>query len=70
MRFLVQWLMSERARKSVMPVQFWYFSIGGGVIVLAYAIHREDPVFITGQSIGITVYLRNLYFIHLEKRTR
>lgn len=68
MRFLVQWISSERARKSVMPVAFWYFSIAGGMILLSYAIYRRDPVFILGQSTGLFIYLRNLYLIHAEKR--
>ena len=66
-RFLVQWIASERARKSVMPVAFWYFSLGGGVLLLAYAIHIFDPVFILGQSGGIVIYSRNLYFIHRHR---
>ncbi|MDE2029649.1 MAG: lipid-A-disaccharide synthase N-terminal domain-containing protein, partial [Alphaproteobacteria bacterium] len=61
MRFVVQWIASERARQSVMPELFWYFSLGGGMIVLAYAIHRQDPVFILGQSLGLFIYVRNLY---------
>ena len=60
-RFLVQWLASERAGKSVMPVTFWYFSIAGAVLLLAYALHRRDPVFSLGQGAGLAVYLRNLY---------
>jgi lipid-A-disaccharide synthase-like uncharacterized protein len=62
-RFLIQWIASERRRQSVVPVAFWYFSIVGGVILLAYAIHRQDPVFILGQATGLLVYARNLYFI-------
>ena len=62
-RFLVQWLASERRRQSVVPVHFWYFSLGGGLILLAYAVHRLDPVFILGQLTGLFVYARNLYFI-------
>lgn len=62
-RFLVQWIASEREKRSVMPVAFWYFSIAGGLIVLAYAIYRRDPVFIAGQSFGCMIYLRNLWFI-------
>lgn len=68
-RFLVQWIASERRRRSVVPLPFWYFSIGGGVTLLAYAIHRADPVFIIGQAAGLFVYVRNLYFIH-GRRTR
>ena len=66
-RFLVQWIASERARKSVMPVIFWYFSLAGGVMLLAYAIYRGDPVFIMGQSLGVFIYLRNLWLIHADK---
>lgn len=67
-RFLVQWLSSERQRRSVIPVAFWYFSIAGGVTLLAYAIHRRDPVFILGQLTGVFIYARNLYFIARERR--
>jgi lipid-A-disaccharide synthase-like uncharacterized protein len=68
MRFVVQWIASERARKSVVPVAFWFFSIGGGVLLLAYALYRKDPVFIAGQAFGLVVYIRNLYFIIMEGR--
>jgi lipid-A-disaccharide synthase-like uncharacterized protein len=68
MRFVVQWIASERARKSVMPVAFWFFSIGGGILLLAYALYRRDPVFIAGQALGLLVYTRNLYFIILTGR--
>ena len=67
-RFFVQWIMSERLRRSVIPVAFWYFSILGGVTLLAYAIHREDPVFIAGQGLGLLVYARNLWFIWKERK--
>ena len=67
-RFLVQWIASERKGESVIPVAFWFFSIGGGATLLVYAIYRQDPVFITGQSVGLFVYLRNLYFIRRTKR--
>jgi lipid-A-disaccharide synthase-like uncharacterized protein len=70
MRFIVQWIASERARKSVMPDMFWYFSLGGGLIVLAYAVHKREPVFILGQLPGVVVYSRNLWFIHKHKRIR
>jgi lipid-A-disaccharide synthase-like uncharacterized protein len=63
-RFLIQWIASERRRESVIPVPFWYFSIAGGLILLAYAIYRLDPVFILGQGAGVFIYVRNLYFIH------
>ncbi len=63
-RFLVQWIASERRRRSVVPLAFWYFSIGGGLTLLAYAIYRRDPVFILGQGAGLFVYARNLWLIH------
>src|SRR2546428_13486649 len=61
-RFLIQWIASERLGKSVVPRAFWYFSIGGGVTVLCYALWRRGPVFILGQGAGLVVYARNLYF--------
>ncbi len=67
MRFLVQWIASERQRKSIIPHAFWYFSIFGGVTLLTYAIYREDPVFIVGQGAGLLIYARNLYFIHRRR---
>ncbi len=67
-RFLVQWLASEKAGKSIMPLLFWYLSIAGSVLLLAYSIHRKDPVFILGQSMGIFIYSRNLYLIRREKK--
>lgn len=63
-RFLVQWLVSEKQKQSVVPVAFWYFSIGGGMLLFAYSLYRLDPVFIAGQSLGVFVYSRNLYLIH------
>ena len=66
MRFVVQWIASERARASVIPVAFWFFSIGGGALLLVYALYRRDPVFIAGQALGLVVYLRNLYFIMIN----
>ena len=62
-RWIVQWLASERSAKSKVPVSFWYLSLVGGMITLAYAIYRRDPVFIAGQSIGAIVYVRNLMLI-------
>ena len=67
MRFVVQWIASERARRSVIPVAFWFFSIGGGALLLVYALYRRDPVFIAGQALGLVVSLRNLYFIAIHK---
>jgi lipid-A-disaccharide synthase-like uncharacterized protein len=69
-RFLIQWIASERARRSVMPVGFWYFSLVGGITLFFYAIHRGDPVFTLGQAGGLVIYARNLYFIIREKRQR
>lgn len=65
-RFLVQWLVSERQKKSIIPLAFWYFSILGGATLLSYAMYRRDPVFILGQSTGLIIYFRNLYFIRRE----
>jgi lipid-A-disaccharide synthase-like uncharacterized protein len=67
-RFVVQWIASERAGKSVVPLAFWLLSIGGGALLLAYALYRRDPVFIAGQAFGVFVYLRNLYFVMRERR--
>ena len=67
-RFLLQWIASERARDSVMPVAFWYFSLAGGVMLLAYALYRADPVFILGQALGVLIYVRNLWLIHAKRR--
>jgi lipid-A-disaccharide synthase-like uncharacterized protein len=69
-RFLVQWVQTERHRRSVVPVAFWYFSLAGGATLLAYAIYRLDPVFILGQGAGLLIYSRNLYFVHKERRGR
>jgi len=65
-RWLIQWIASERTAKSQMPMAFWYLSLIGGLITLAYAIYRRDPVFIAGQSIGALVYIRNLMLIHRQ----
>ncbi len=67
-RFLVQWLVSERQKRSIIPHAFWYFSLLGGATLLAYAIYKEDPVFIVGQGAGLLIYSRNLYFIRRSKR--
>jgi lipid-A-disaccharide synthase-like uncharacterized protein len=65
-RFLVQWVASERQRRSVVPTAFWYLSIIGGLLVLIYALWRRDPIFILGQSVGLVVYTRNLILIHTK----
>lgn len=67
-RFLVQWLASERAGRSVVPLAFWFFSIGGGLITLVYGIKQREPVIIMGQSLSIFIYVRNLMLIGREKR--
>ena len=63
-RFIVQWIYSENKKESVIPIAFWYLSIGGGVCLLTYAILRKDIVIITGQAFGIFIYLRNLFLIY------
>ena len=62
-RFVLQWLYSEYKKRSVIPVGFWYLSIVGSTLLFAYAIYRQDPVFIIGQAFGSIVYLRNLQLI-------
>jgi lipid-A-disaccharide synthase-like uncharacterized protein len=68
MRFLVQWIASERAGRSVIPLAFWWFSVVGGTLLLAYALYRKDAVFIIGQAFGVFVYLRNLHLVMRERR--
>ena len=67
-RFAVQWIASERENRMVIPLAFWFLSIGGGLLLLIYAIHRRDPVFIAGQAFGVFVYARNLYFELRDRR--
>lgn len=67
MRFLIQWIASEKARASIVPETFWYFSFAGGAMLLVYAIYRVDPVFIMGQATGLLIYSRNIYFIWSNK---
>lgn len=69
MRFVVQWLASERAKRSVVPIAFWFFSLGGGALLFIYAIKRQDPVFIAGQGLGLLIYIRNLWLIANERRS-
>ncbi len=66
-RFLIQWLVSERHKQSVVPIAFWFLSLGGSLTLLAYAIHRRDPVFILGQSMGFLIYTRNLVLIRRNR---
>jgi lipid-A-disaccharide synthase-like uncharacterized protein len=68
MRFLYQWFKSEQVKRSVVPEAFWYFSFLGGVTLLAYAVHKHDPVFILGQASGLLIYSRNIWLIWNEKR--
>ena len=70
MRFFVQWLHSEKHRRSLIPTAFWYFSLGGSCLLLIYAILRRDIVFIVGQSTGFLIYARNIYLISREKREK
>lgn len=70
MRFIVQWIASEKAQKSVIPDLFWLFSIGGGAVLLIYALYRGDPVFIFGQALGLFIYFRNVYFVMRERRMK
>ncbi|MGE4372939.1 MAG: lipid-A-disaccharide synthase N-terminal domain-containing protein [Xanthobacter sp.] len=70
MRFVVQWIASERAQRSVIPFAFWTFSLGGGSLLLIYAIYRRDPVFIAGQALSTFIYIRNLQFALRERRAK
>ena len=70
MRFLIQWIASEKAGRSVVPIAFWFFSIAGGALLLVYSIQRMDPVFIAGQAMGLFIYIRNLWLIYHERRPR
>ncbi len=69
-RFLVQWLASEKAGRSVIPLAFWFFSIGGGLLLLIYSLYRGDPVFILGQGLGLLIYVRNLMLIQKDRSSR
>ena len=67
-RFIVQWLVSEARRESIIPIAFWYFSLAGGATLFAYAVWRQDPVFMVGQGFGLLVYVRNLMLIRRQAR--
>jgi lipid-A-disaccharide synthase-like uncharacterized protein len=69
LRFFVQWVASERAGRSVIPLAFWIFSIAGGLLLLVYALYRKDAVFIAGQAFGVFVYARNLYLVLRERKS-
>ena len=68
-RFLVQWLVSERKQESVIPLPFWFLSLGGGFVLFFYAAHIGDPVFLLGQTMGVFIYSRNLWFIYRKRRS-
>ena len=70
LRFIIQWIASERRRESVIPIAFWYLSLGGSIIVLIYAIWRRDPVFIAAYSMGFFVYVRNLVLIYRRRNSK
>ena len=70
MRFLAQWLYSEKMGRSAVPEIFWVFSVGGGLVLLVYAILKNDFVFIVGQSLGLFIYARNIFFIHKTNAKR
>lgn len=70
MRILIQWIYSEKHRKSVVPITFWWFSIIGGVCLLIYSLHLRDPVIISGQLFGVIVYVRNIWLIYNERKTQ
>lgn len=67
MRFIIQWIASERAKKSVIPFSFWIFSLFGSILLLIYALYKKDPVFILGQAPNVLIYSRNIYLIKREK---
>lgn len=63
LRFLVQWLSSEKRRKSIIPLSFWYFSIAGSAVLICYAIHQREPVFIAGEVVSLLIFSRNLQLV-------
>ena len=69
-RFIIQWLVSEKEKRSIIPVAFWYLSLLGGITLLLYSIYKRDPVFILGQSTGVLIYSRNLFLIQRERLAR
>ena len=70
MRFLIQWIHSEKHRKSMVPITFWWFSVIGGISMLIYSIHLRDPVFISGQAFGLIVYIRNIWLLYNERKAQ
>jgi lipid-A-disaccharide synthase-like uncharacterized protein len=69
-RFLIQWIASERAGRSLIPIHFWYLSVIGEVLLLAYAVHRRDPVIAAGQLAGLAIYLRNIEFVYRHRNQK
>ncbi|MBB4007645.1 lipid-A-disaccharide synthase N-terminal domain-containing protein [Allorhizobium taibaishanense] len=69
LRFIIQWLVSEKQKRSVIPAAFWWFSVIGGIMLLAYGIHRGEPIIMLGQGLGIVVYIRNLMLLHQGRKT-
>jgi lipid-A-disaccharide synthase-like uncharacterized protein len=69
MRFVLQWIASERVKRSIVPATFWYFSFAGGLMLFIYAVHRADPVIMLGQLMGLFIYARNIYLIWAHSRT-
>ena len=67
-RFLIQWVVSEKKRESVIPLPFWYFSLLGGITLFIYAFSKKDLVIMVGQGTGIFIYTRNLYLIYRKRR--
>lgn len=70
LRFIIQWILSERHKKSIIPISFWYFSLLGGLILFIYAVYRQDIVFTLGQGVGLVVYVRNLVLIARHKEVK
>src|SRR5580704_3854299 len=68
-RFIIQWIASEKRKESVIPIAFWFLSIGGGLTLFTYALHRLDPVFILGEAAGVLIYSRNLYLIWRKRQS-
>ncbi|MEP3047383.1 MAG: lipid-A-disaccharide synthase N-terminal domain-containing protein [Roseibium sp.] len=68
MRFMVQWMASERVGRSIVPIAFWFFSIAGGVMLFTYGVIKKEPIIILGQGLGLIIYFRNLWLIYKEKR--
>jgi lipid-A-disaccharide synthase-like uncharacterized protein len=69
-RFLVQWISSERAGQSVVPIAFWFFSMGGGLMTLVYGVVKREPVIILGQAMATVIYVRNIMLIMKNRGKR